>query len=47
MKLPNITSQAFIGGVLSTAVGVFVAGYVMNMFRDNTYVANAIDGYDG
>ncbi|KZK78188.1 hypothetical protein PsW64_03827 [Pseudovibrio sp. W64] len=27
-------------------VGVFLAGYIMNQFRSNTYVASAIDGFD-
>ncbi len=32
--------------ILLSAVGVVVAGYVMNMFRGNSYVNSAISGYD-
>lgn len=28
-------------------IGVFVAGLVMNALRDNDFVKNAIDGFDG
>ncbi|WP_180966975.1 hypothetical protein [Cohaesibacter celericrescens] len=47
MKLPNVTSAAFINTTLACMVGIFAAGYMMNMFRSNSYVAQAIDGYDG
>lgn len=42
--MPN--SKALIQGVIITAVGVFVAGYLMNALRDNTAVKNAINGFD-
>lgn len=32
--------------VALVAVGVFVAGYVMNALRDNDIVSSAIDGFD-
>ena len=28
-------------------LGVFVAGLIMNALRDNDFVKNAIDGFDG
>jgi len=37
-------------GIVKAAVpvvlGVVIAGYLMNMFRDNEHIAKAIDGYD-
>jgi|GEM_PF-3377546 len=34
-------------GAFSVAVGVMLAGYIMNEFRDNQYVAKASEGFQG
>lgn len=39
-------SKTFVTAAAATVVGVFVAGLVMNQFRDNNIVRNAIKGYD-
>lgn len=41
MKLSDYAVQ-----VAVVAVGVYVAGFFMNQFRDVTYVRKAIDGFD-
>lgn len=33
--------------VLTVTAGVVVAGLLMNALRDNEFVKNAIDGFDG
>lgn len=32
--------------VLAVVCGVFIAGLAMNALRDNSFVKNAINGYD-
>lgn len=38
--------QKYVTQIAIVAAGVFVAGYVMNMLRDNEFVDNAISGFD-
>ena len=35
-----------LGGALTVALGVFIAGYAMNALRDINFVDDAIKGFD-
>ena len=38
--------SGILAGVATVMVGVFAAGYVMNMLRDNSIVNESISGFD-
>lgn len=38
--------NSLVKGAVPVILGVFVAGLLMNALRDNSFVRNAIDGFD-
>ncbi len=40
------SAKQFIAGILVTVPAVILAGVLMNAFRDNDFIGNAIKGFD-
>ncbi|WP_299394627.1 hypothetical protein [Pelagibius sp.] len=42
-----MTINSVVKAAVPVVIGVFLAGLLMNALRDNDFVKNAIDGFDG